>query len=101
MSDVTWLAEDGSWRAFGTITTEAEDGPETNELYLDVRPSEEVDEDGEQLGWSWSVSVSEYDAGFGDATFDSGTEADSERAKEACVRAARALIASERGGTLS
>ena len=49
-------------------------------VWLDV----EVDEDGDEVGYSWRSSISEEEAGFGDSTLDSGWLLSYDDAKTAC-----------------
>lgn len=57
-------------------------------IWLDV----EVDEDEDEDGYSWRCSISEEDAGFGDATLDSGWLPSYKDAKSACWEAVVACL---------
>ena len=100
MDDVRWSPDGERWTAYGSIQFEGPDGPELTDLYLTVRPSEEVDDADYRLGWRWDVSISMEDAGFGDETFESDVEPTIQRAQAACIAYALELIDSEGGGSL-
>jgi len=87
------------WSASGLIQYEGPDGPDTIDLFLTVRPADEVDEHGRPVGWQWDVSISMEDARFGDEAFERGVETTLEEAQAACLASAVQLIA-EGGGSI-